>query len=260
MRVWAVANQKGGVGKTTTAVTLGGLLAEQGQRVLMLDLDPHGSMTSYFKLDTEALPHSTVDLFAEQTLTADEVAALVQPTGFANLSVMPSSMALATIERRAASEGMGLKVSRALALLWDDYDYVLIDSPPVLGALMINALAASELLLVPVQTEFLAMKGLERMLRTIQMVTRSLKKDLQYLIVPTMFDRRTQASVTALRHLRNNFAEQIWPGMVPVDTRFRDASREGITPSQFAGDSRGVQAYRALLKLLMTRQKQAIGA
>ncbi len=173
---------------------------------------------------------------------------------------MPSSIALATVERKATAEGMGLKVARALALLWDSFDYVLIDTPPVLGALMINALAASERLLVPVQTEFLALKGLERMMRTITMVTRSMKKELEYTIIPTMFDRRTQASVTTLRTLRNDFTDHIWASMVPVDTRFRDASKNATPPSQYDPEGRGVSAYKALLKYLLTQQEQRLRA
>jgi len=257
MRVWAVANQKGGVGKTTTAVTLGGLLAQQGQRVLLLDLDPHGSMTSYFGYDPDSLQNSSFNLFAAEPISLPRLQALMLSTPSDGLTLLPSSMALATVERRAAVEGMGLKVARALALIWDQFDYVLIDSPPVLGALMINALAASERLVVPVQTEFLALKGLERMMRTIAMVTRSLKKNLAYTIVPTMFDRRTQASVKTLRSLRNSYTESIWPGMIPVDTRFRDASKEGRVPSQHAPSSRGVSAYQSLLKHLLSQQQQA---
>lgn len=258
MRVWAVANQKGGVGKTTTAVTLGGLLAERGQKVLLLDLDPHGSMTSYFGYDPDSLQKSSFNLFAEQEPDKASIQTLILKTPCEGLMLLPSSMALATVERRAASEGMGLKVSRALAKIWQDYNYVLIDSPPVLGALMINALAASERLLVPVQTEFLALKGLERMIRTISMVTQSLKKELNYVIIPTMFDRRTQASVGALRELRNQYDGRIWPAMIPVDTRIRDASRQGLPLSQFAKDSRGAAAYRSLLKLLLSEQEKNV--
>ena len=260
MRVWAVANQKGGVGKTTTAVTLGGLLADQGHRVLLLDLDPHGSMTSYFGYNPDSLEKSSFNLFADDQLTLADLESLLLNTSADNLTLLPSSMALATVERRAAAEGMGLKVARALALVWDAYDYVLIDSPPVLGALMINALAASECLLVPVQTEPLALKGLERMIRTISMVTRSLKKELDYLVVPTMFDRRTQASVKSLRIMRNTYADTVWASMIPVDTRFRDASREGQTPSQYDPQSRGVSAYKALLKFLLSQQEQRLRA
>jgi chromosome partitioning protein len=260
MRVWAVANQKGGVGKTTTAVSLGGLLAEQGERVLLLDLDPHGSMTSYFGYDPDTIENSTTNLFSADNINTKQVKQLLLSTSVEGLTLMPSSIALATVERRAAVEGMGLKVAKALAQVWDDYDYVLIDSPPVLGALMINALAASERLLVPVQTEFLALKGLERMLRTIAMVTRSLKKDMNFIIVPTMFDRRTQASVSTLRTMRNSYPDNIWPAMIPVDTRFRDASKAGLPPSYYEKNSRGVGAYRSLLKLLLTQQEQRMRA
>lgn len=260
MRVWSVANQKGGVGKTTTAVTLGGLLAEQGQRVLLLDLDPHGSMTSYFKLDPDSLPNSSFDMFAAEPPSEQALKAILVDTGVDGLKLMPASIALATVERKVSAEGMGLKVAQSLARLWDDFDYVIIDTPPVLGALMINALAASEKLLVPVQTEFLALKGLERMMRTILMVTRSLKKDVDYTIIPTMFDRRTQASVSTLRSLRNDFPDNIWPSMVPVDTRFRDASKAAVIPSQLDPDSRGVAAYKALLKNLLNQQEQRLRA
>lgn len=260
MRVWAVANQKGGVGKTTSAVTLGGLLAEQGHRVLLLDLDPHGSMTSYFKLDPDNQQESSFDMFSAEPLADADLKARLVDTGCEGLTLMPASIALATIERKATAEGMGLRVARSLAQLWDDFDYVIIDTPPVLGALLINALAACEKLLVPVQTEFLALKGLERMMRTILMVTRSLKKELDYSVIPTMFDRRTQASITTLRTLRNNFPDHIWPSMIPVDTRFRDASKAAMIPSRFDPESRGVQAYRALLKFLLAQQEQRLRA
>ena len=248
------------MGKTTTAVALGGLLAEQGQRVLLLDLDPHGSLTSYFHYEAERLSNSSFDLFGEQPLALPKLRELVHTTSIDGMGLIPSTMALATIERRASVEGMGLKVSKALALLWDDFDYVLIDTPPVLGALMINSLAACERLLIPVQTEFLALKGLERMLRTITMVTRSLHKNLDYLVIPTMFDRRTQASLGALRHLRNTYGESLWPSMIPVDTRFRDASKAGLTPSQNDDQARGVAAYRSLLKFLLNLGNQRLRA
>lgn len=252
MRIWAVSNQKGGVGKTTTAVALAGLLAESGARVLLVDLDPHGSLTTYVGYNPDAVPHSAFELFAEQMLGSREaVQALVLPTRDAGVQLLAASPALATVERRSLS-GTGVRVSKALALLWNDFDYALIDTPPILGALMVNALAACEKLLIPVQTEFLALKGLERMLRTLEMMARSQQRPLPYLIIPTMFDRRTQASVSSLRSLRNDYANTIWAGMIPVDTRFRDASRVGLLPSQFDAKCRGVEAYRALLKVLLS--------
>lgn len=257
-----MANQKGGVGKTTTVVALGGLLAARGARVLLLDLDPQGSLTSYFGLNADGLAHSTFDLFADGA--APERAQLLEglvPVGEGAVRLFPASPALATVERRApARDGVGMRVSRALAALWDDFDYALLDTPPVLGALMINALAAAEQLILPVQCEFLAVKGLERMLRTLEMLGRSTGRPLPYLIVPTMFDRRTQACVGTLRALRGQYPERIWAGFIPIDTRFRDASRAGKLPSQFDPGSRGVEAYASLLKwLLAARAPMAVG-
>lgn len=253
MRIWAVANQKGGVGKTTTVVTLGGLLAAEGYRVLLVDLDPHGSLTTWFGLDPDRLPHSVFDLFQHQGKVPEGLPEqLITDTGVEGLSLLPASSALATLERRAVGvEGMGLVISRALARLWDDFDYVLLDNTPTLGVLMVNALAAAQHLIVPVQTEFLAIKGLERMLHTLDMIMRSQKKELAYTILPTLFDRRTQASLKSLNMLRKTYPDRLWRFVIPVDTRFRDASEAGLVPSQLAGNSQGVRAYRRLLQDLL---------
>jgi chromosome partitioning protein len=162
---------------------------------------------------------------------------------------------LATLERQSPGQsGLGLVIAKSLAQLWQDFDYAIIDSPPLLGLLMVNALAASQQLVIPVQTEHLAVKGLERMVNTLAMVNRSRKQSLAFNIVPTLFDRRTQASLGTLRVLRDMYPDDIWQGYIPVDTRLRDASRAGVTPSQFDGKSRGVLAYRALLKHLLAQQ------
>lgn len=256
MRVWAVANQKGGVGKTTTAVALAGLLAEAGRRVVVVDLDPHGSMTSYFGHDPDSLEQSVFDLFQHpQGIPDGATQSLLLPTSHERLSLLPSSTILATLERQMPGRtGFGLVISKALAQLWQDFDHAIIDSPPLLGVLMVNALAASQLLVTPVQTEFLALKGLERMVGTLAMVNRSRQQALPYCIVPTLFDRRTQASIGALKLLRATYAETLWPAFIPIDTRLRDASRAGLTPSQFDANSRAVMAYRALLKHLLALQ------
>lgn len=256
MRVWAVANQKGGVGKTTTSVALAGLLADEGKRVIMVDLDPHGSMTSYFGHDPDNLEYSVFELFQRQGQVPEGLPEqLLLPTSHERIALLPSSTVLATLERQSPGQnGLGLVVARALTQLWGRFDHAIIDSPPLLGVLMVNALAASQHLVIPVQTEFLALKGLERMVSTLAMVNRSRRQALPYTIVPTLFDRRTQASMNALKMLRASYDEHLWPAFIPIDTRLRDASRAGVTPSQFDASSRGVLAYRALVKHLLAAQ------
>ncbi len=253
MRVWAVANQKGGVGKTTTAVALAGLLADQGQRVLVVDLDPHGSMTSYFGHDPDQLTSSVFNLFQHKGNVPEGLArALLLDTSHEKIHLLPSSTSLATLERQSAAQGgFGLVLSRALAQLWNDYDFVVIDSPPLLGVSMINALAACEQLIIPVQTEFLALKGLERMVHTLNMVNRSRKQALPYTIVPTLFDRRTQASLNTLKVLRRDYQDHLWQAYIPIDTKLRDASLAGLVPSRHDSGARGVLAYRALMRFLL---------
>ncbi|MGD8176748.1 ParA family protein [Marinimicrobium sp. ARAG 43.8] len=256
MRAWSVANQKGGVGKTTTTVALGGLAADQGRRVLMIDLDPHGSLSTYFGHDPDSARSSVFTLFEERRqLTPGRIRELIQPTKFERLHVLPSATALATLERHSVGqEGMGLVLTRALTQIYDDYDLVLIDTPPLLGVLMVNALAAAHRLIMPVQTEYLALKGLERMVNTLKMMSKSRQNPLEYHVVPVMFDRRTQASVSSLLTIRNTYPDHVWPGMIPVDTKFRDASKAGIPPHRFEPDSRGADAYRSLYKWLIRKE------
>lgn len=253
MKIWALANQKGGVGKTTSVVSLGGLLAAGGKRVLMVDLDPHGSLTCYFKLNPDSIEQSCYPLFLHQGSVPENLAQkMVRSTEVQGLDLIPASSALVTLERRfGVQAGMGLVISKALAQLRDQYDFVFIDTPPQLGVLLVNALAASELILIPVQTEFLALKGLERMMHTLQMIMKSQGHKLRFLVIPTMYDRRTHASVESLRMLRTRYESNIWPGCILIDTKFRDASCAGLPLPQMVPSSRGVKAYRSLLKYLI---------
>ncbi|WP_188151637.1 ParA family protein [Teredinibacter waterburyi] len=257
MQIWTVANQKGGVGKTTTSVALGGLAAAAGKRVLLLDLDPHGSLTVYFRQNPDTLTESSFTLFDQrERINHNMVEKLILPTPFSNISVLPASTPLATLERRAVGDGMGLVIRRALAAVSDDYDLAIIDCPPQLGVLMINAIAACTQLVIPVQTEFLAIKGLERILHTLQMMTKSRKQQVSYHIVATIYDRRTQASVSSLRTIRNDFGVPVWAGKIPIDTRLRDASKAGVPPNLFDANSRAVAAYHSLYNHLMGSESE----
>lgn len=244
-----VANQKGGVGKTTTAIALAGLMTERGYNVLLVDMEPHCSLSYYLGIDAEALDYSGFDVFlAGRKSTKERVRQSIYPTQIEGLEIMPANMAMATLDRKFGStEGMGLILNHALNQVAVDYDITIIDCPPVLGVLMVNALAASDRILVPVQTEFLALKGLERMIKSLEIMKSSPNQKIDYLVVPTMFDKRTKAASLAMTTLKEQYGDSVWRSVIPVDTRFRDASLENLPPSMFAAQTRGVAAYRELL-------------
>ncbi|KGR34340.1 SOJ-like and chromosome partitioning protein [Vibrio campbellii] len=248
MIVWSVANQKGGVGKTTSTVTLAGLLSQKGHRVLMVDTDPHASLTTYLGYDPDAVTSSLFDLFQLKTFSRETVKPLILETELEGMDIIPAHMSLATLDRVMGNRsGMGLILKRALQAVAQDYDYVLIDCPPILGVMMVNALAASDRILIPVQTEFLAMKGLERMIRTLTIMQKSRPDGFKVTIVPTMYDKRTKASLQTLTQLKKDYPNQVWTSAVPIDTKFRDASLKHLPASHFASGSRGVFAYKQLL-------------
>ncbi len=253
MQVWTVANQKGGVGKTTTAVTLAGLLAARGQRVLTIDCDPHASLTYYLGIDADRLEITCYDLFlAGSSVTTELIDEAIVATRFERISLLPASVALATLDRRLSDrDGAGLLLKQLLAKVADRYDHVLIDCPPVLGVLMVNALAASSRVVVPVQTEFLALKGLERMMHSLKIMQGSRARAFCSTIVPTMYDRRTKASNQALQELMSLYPQQLWSGVIPVDTRLRDASTLHTPANIVSPHARGVVAYSALLDDLL---------
>lgn len=254
MRAFAVANQKGGVGKTTTAVSIAGILSAMGKKTLMLDLDPHGSLTVYFRLDPDSVQHSVYQLFeAEQKNIKTSLRRLICATRFANLFLLPASSAMVVLDKQiGASGGMGLVIQHALAEIGQEYDYVIMDCAPQLGILMVNALAACEILIIPVQTEFLALKGLERMIRTLQMIAKAKNMQVPYSILPTLYDARTRAGQASLENLRQNYAGHLWRSQIPIDTQFRDASKQGVPMPLFAPNRRGTLAYKDYVSDLLS--------
>lgn len=256
--VWTVANHKGGVGKTTTAVTLGGLLAQSGQRVVLVDTDPQASLSYYFGVESEELSSSLYNVFiAGKSVTKENVLDCLCATKLDSLFILPATMALATLDRKLGTQsGMGLILRQALELIREEFDYAIVDCPPVLGVLMINALAACDRVVIPVQTEFLALKGLERMLHSMQIMQRSLAKTFAYTIVPTMFDKRINAAAESYGTLTRTYKEKMWVGLIPIDTRFRDASQAQSPPSVYCAKARGVFAYTKLLSYLQKLDTQ----
>ncbi len=252
MKTLAIANQKGGVGKTTTTVTLAGLLASDGQRVLLVDTDPQGSMTSYFGYEPEQLRFSVYSFFEElQTRVKIPVQKVVQKTRFENIDLLPAIPAMATLDRQLVSRpGMGLVLGRAISPLARHYDHVLFDCAPALGVLLVNALGASRQLVIPVQTEQLAIKGLERMLRTMAMVNRVRKLPLPYVVLPTFYDSKIWACVEALQTLRQKYGDRLAPKPVPFDSQLKEASRENTPLSIMNPDAESIAAYTKLSEVL----------
>lgn len=252
MTIWAVANQKGGVGKTTTVVSLASLLALQGQPTLILDMDPHGSLTTYFGHDPDTIKTSIYSVFQKIDLSPNSaIFNALKKTDYDNLYILPASTAMATLDRQLGAQGgKGLVIKKTLKYLGDRFPNIIIDCPPMLGILMINALAACDQLLIPVQTEFLALKGLEHMLHTLGMINHSRKQGLPFLIIPTMFDENTRSSVESLRLLHGKYKDGVWDGVIPVDNQFRDVCKIGIPLPAMNEYAPGSLAYSALLKHL----------
>lgn len=241
MIVWAIANQKGGVGKTTTSVSMGGVLARNGKRVLLVDLDPHGSLTEHLGLVAGATHPTVFDLFTDKPA---HIKSAIVATRFNFISVIPANLSLATVEKNLGNrEGMGLVLKRALQHLESVFDYIILDCAPTVGVTMINAIAACDKFIIPTQTEHLSLHGLARMIRTLMMVSKSRQAVVPYVILPTLFDKRTRASIRTLEVMRDRYGRDVSETVIPVDTQFREASREGSPLTLVNPAARGSLAY-----------------
>ena len=248
--IYTLVNQKGGVGKTTTAINIAAYLAQLGQRVLVVDLDPQANATSSLGVDKRAVQGSTYDAL----LNGEAPAAAILINERLNLSVLPSSPALAGAEIELVEEdGREYRLRDALESLDGKYDYILIDCPPSLGLLTVNGLiAARDGVLVPVQCEYLALEGLGQLTQTIQRVQSSLFPGLKVRgVILTMFDPRTNLSTDVVKEVNNHFPGLVFKSVVPRSIRLAEAPSYGLPISAYAPSSVGAHAYEALAKELL---------
>ena len=241
-RVIALANQKGGVGKTTTTVNLGAALAEMGLRTLIIDLDPQGNASTGLGIENRGLEHSMYHVLLHE----EPLENVVEPTDVRNLFVAPASLDLAGAEIElvpAFSREQRLK--RAIESVLDDYDYVLIDCPPSLGLLTVNGLAAASEVMVPIQCEYYALEGLGQLLRNVDLVKRNLNPTLEMsTILCVMFDARTKLSGQVVSEVREHFGDKVLKSVIPRSVRLSEAPSFGQPITTFDPTSRGAIAYR----------------
>jgi len=245
-RIFAVANQKGGVGKTTTAVNLGASLAYIGLRTLVVDLDPQGNASTGLGLDTRNLETSMYDVVMHELPLED----CVEPTSVKNLFVAPASLDLAGAEiELVPAFSRELRLKRAIEVIKDDYEYVLIDCPPSLGLLTVNGLAAATEVLVPIQCEYYALEGLGQLLRNVDLVRRSLNPTLEVTtIVLVMYDARTKLSDQVVSEVREHFGDKVCRTVIPRTVRLSEAPSFGQPIIAFDSSSRGAIAYEELAR------------
>ncbi len=245
-RIMAIANQKGGVGKTTTSVNLGASLAELGYRVLVVDLDPQGNATTGLGINARNLQASVYDVIMTNAAIED----CVEPTSLKNLFVAPATIDLAGAEiELVPAFSRELKLRRALEEVRDEYDYVLIDCPPSLGLLTVNGLAAADDVIVPIQCEYYALEGLSQLIRNVTLVRTNLNPKLDVRgIVLTMYDARTKLADQVEQEVREHFGRRVYQTVVPRTVRLSEAPSFGQPIIVFDSTSRGAVAYRELAK------------
>lgn len=250
-RIISIVNQKGGVGKTTTAINVGAYLAELGKFVLIVDMDPQANATSGVGIDHRNLSQGVY----EAVLGTARMKDIVQPTGHETMRVAPATTALAGLNIELVDmERREHKLRDALLEIRNDYDFILIDCPPTLGLITLNGIVAGDEILIPVQAEYYALEGLGQLLETVQLVKERIRPEIDVLgAVLTMYDGRTKLSDDVLQELYKYFPNNIFRAVIPRNVRLAEAPSFGRTIAQFDDGSKGARAYERLARELLER-------
>ena len=244
-KIISIANQKGGVGKTTTAVNLSAILAKKGKRILLVDADPQGNATSGIGLDKE-VEFSTYDLLITEQSAVD----IIQPTEIKKLYICPSNINLAGAEVQLVSMmSREQRMKEKLNEIKDDFDFIFIDCPPSLGLITLNAFTASDSVLIPVQCEYYALEGLGQLLNTVELVKKHLNKDLQIEgAILTMYDIRTNLSNQVVKEVKKYFNDKVYKTVIPRNVRVSEAPSYGLPITVYDPHSKGSRSYEKLGK------------
>lgn len=243
-RIIAIANQKGGVGKTTTSINLSACLAEQGKKVLVVDIDPQGNATSGLGIDKNALDNTVYELFIEECDLED----CIQKEALEHLDVLPSNVNLSGAEIDLIGiDGREYILKNLLIDIKENYDFVIIDCPPSLNILTVNAMVTADTVLVPIQCEYYALEGLSQLIHTINLVKKRLNPELEMEgVVFTMYDARTNLSLEVVENVKRNLKQNVYKTIIPRNIRLAEAPSHGLPINLYDSKSVGAESYRML--------------